>query len=320
VKNLTTLTTLVARARFCVLVCASALGMLGALSAVQAQEIRISHLKGETVLAAPPKKVLVLDLPSLDTLDALGVAVAGVPGGNLVPYLAKYADDQYLKIGSLFEPDYETINAAEPDLIIIGGRSSAKYQELAAIAPTIDLTVDNNHYVESARSHILTLGRLFGKEREAAQLVANVDNKIAALKTLAANAGRTVIVTTNAGRIGAYGPRSRLGWLHSVLGFKTVMDNIDDRFHGGDIISFEFLMEKNPDWIFVISRDAAIGQRNAENAAEKVLDNALTHKTTAWRKQQIVYLDPAASYLVGSGYQALGILLDQVHTALARQH
>jgi len=298
-----------------------ALGAVACTSALlakpaHAQEIRVQHAKGETVLAAPPKKILVLDLPSLDTLDALGVDVAGVPGGNLVPYLRKYEDKRYVKIGSLFEPDYEAINAAEADLVIVGGRSSAKYPEVAAIAPTIDLTVDNNNYIASAKANILTLGRLFGKEREAAHMVATLDGKLAALQTLAKDAGRTVIVTTNAGRIGAYGPRSRLGWLHSVVGFKTVMDNIDDRFHGGDIISFEFLMEKNPDWIFVISRDAAIGQRDADNAAEKVLDNALTHKTTAWQKKQIVYLDPAASYLVGSGYQALGMLLDQVHGAL----
>jgi len=268
-------------------------------------------------LPAVPKTVLVLDVPSLDNLDALGVAVAGVPSGNLVPYLAKYQSDNYAKIGSLFEPDYEAINAAQPDLVIVGGRSSSKYREVAAIAPTIDLSVDADNYIESAKANLATLGRIFGKEAEAANLSTELDAKIAALKELARDAGRTVIVTTNAGRIGAYGPRSRLGWLHSTIGFNTVMDNIDDRFHGGDIISFEFLMEKNPDWIFVISRDAAIGQRNADNAAEKVLDNALTHQTSAWKKQKIVYLDPPAAYIVGSGYQALSILLDQVHDALA---
>jgi len=299
-------------------VLASLGALLGAASPSHAQEIRIQHAKGETVLPAPPKTVLVLDIAALDNLDALGVEVAGVPGSNLVPYLHKYAGDQYLKIGSLFEPDYETINAAQPDLIIAGGRSSAKYQDLAAIAPTIDLTVDADHYIESAKANLLTLGRIFSKEREAAQLVAALDTKIDALKPLAANAGRTVIVTTNAGKIGAYGPRSRAGWLHNVLGFHTVMDNIDDRFHGGDIISFEFLMEKNPDWIFVISRDAAIGQRNTETAAEKVLDNTLTRQTTAWRENQIVYLDPPSVYIVGSGYQALTTLLDQIHAALAR--
>ncbi|KXU35286.1 iron ABC transporter substrate-binding protein [Cephaloticoccus primus] len=282
----------------------------------QAQPIRITHAKGELVLPAVPKRVLVLDVPSLDNLDALGVEVAGVPDGNLVPYLAKYQAAKYAKIGSLFEPNYEAINAARPDLIIIGGRSSSKYKEVAAIAPTIDLSVDADNYIESAKANLATLGRIFGKERRAAELNTALDARLAALKGLAAGAGRTVIVTTNAGRIGAYGPRSRLGWLHSTVGFNTVMDNIDDRFHGGDIISFEFLMEKNPDWIFVISRDAAIGQRNAENAAEKVLDNELTHQTTAWKKQQIVYLDPPSAYIVGSGYQALSNLLGQVHDAL----
>jgi len=295
---------------------ASLAAFLNAAPLAHAQEIRIQHAKGETVLPAPPQKVLVLDIAALDDLDALGVEVAGVPGSNLVPYLAKYEGEQYVKIGSLFEPDYEAINAAQPDLVIVGGRSAAKYNDVAAIAPTIDLSVDADHYIDSSKANILTLGRIFGKQDQAAQLIAALDAKIAALKPLAANAGRTVIVTTNAGKIGAYGPRSRAGWLHTEVGFKTVMDNIDDRFHGGDIISFEFLMEKNPDWIFVISRDAAIGQRDSETAAEKVLDNALTRQTTAWQKKQIVYLDPPSVYLVGSGYQALTILLDQIHGAL----
>jgi len=281
-------------------------------------QIRIQHARGETVLPAVPKKVLVLDVASLDNLDALGVDVAGVPGNILAPYLSKYESDRYLKIGSLFEPDYETINAAQPDLIIAGGRSSAKYKELAAIAPTIDLTVDATRYIDSAKEHLLTLGRIFAKEEQAIELVQNLDAKFDATRALAVLAGRAVIVTTNAGKIGAYGPRSRAGWLHETVGLRTIMDKVDDRFHGGDIISFEFLMEKNPDWIFVISRDAAIGQRNAENAAEKVLDNPLTRKTTAWQKNQIVYLDPAAVYIVGSGIQALNILLDQVHGALKR--
>jgi len=239
-----------------------------------------------------------------------------VPSGNLPPYLTKYEDAKYLKVGSLFEPDYEAINAAGADLAIVGGRSSGKYAQMADILPTIDLSVDNKRYLDSAKENIQILGKVFGKEEKAAQMLATLDTKIAALKDKAKNAGRAIILITNAGKVGVYGRGSRLGWLHNEIGFKTVADDIDDRFHGGDIVSFEYILEKNPDWLFVVDRDAAIGQRNAGNAAEQVLNNALVQQTTAWKKQQVVYLHPQEAYIVASGWQALVEIIDQIQKAM----
>jgi len=297
-------------------VCLLALLAASIVATAAAAEIRIQHAKGETVLPAVPKKVLVLDVPSLDNLDALGVQPTGVPGGNLPSYLAKYEAPQYLKIGSLFEPDYEAINAAEAELAIVGGRSSAKYQEVATILPTIDLSVDNQDYLASAKNNIETLGKIFNKEQRAKEMLSTLDNNITALKQRAGDSGRAIILITNAGKVGVYGRGSRLGWLHNDIGFKTVADDIDDRFHGGDIVSFEYILEKNPDWLFVVDRDAAIGQRNAGNAAEQVLNNALIQQTTAWKKQQIVYLKPQQAYIVSSGWQALTSILEQLQQAM----
>ncbi|HAU75352.1 MAG TPA: iron ABC transporter substrate-binding protein, partial [Agrobacterium sp.] len=68
---------------------AAAAFSLGAMTA-SAEEMTIKHAQGETVLKAAPKKVLVLDVPSLDNLDALGVEPTGVVGSNLPTYLQKY--------------------------------------------------------------------------------------------------------------------------------------------------------------------------------------------------------------------------------------
>ena len=49
----------------------------------------------------------------LDTLHTLGVDVTGVPAAaKLPPQLEQYADKRYLKVGSMFEPNYEVIHAA----------------------------------------------------------------------------------------------------------------------------------------------------------------------------------------------------------------
>ncbi|KFI33758.1 iron ABC transporter substrate-binding protein [Haematobacter missouriensis] len=305
--------------RFHALLGTAALGLALAGAPVMAEPLTIQHQQGTLELPATPQKVLVLDIVSLDDMDALGVEPAGVIGSNLPPYLRKYADDKYLKIGTLFEPDYEAINAAEGDLAVVGGRSRSKYAEVAALLPTIDMTVTNDaEFVDHVKSNLTTLGALFGKSDRADELNATLDQKVAQLKADAADEGTALILVTNAGKLGAYGPTSRVGWLHTLIGFPTVEKSIDDRFHGGDVVSFEYILEKNPKWLFVIDRDAAVGQSEPGVAARAVLDNEIIHRTDAWKEGRIVYLDPASAYVTSGGYTAFTTLVDQVQAAVSK--
>lgn len=94
---------------------AGALALAALPAQAQAQSTRtITHAKGVTVIPAAPKSVLVFDLATLDTLQALGVDVKGVPSVKMPAHLAQYADAKYVKIGSLFEPDLEAVHGARP--------------------------------------------------------------------------------------------------------------------------------------------------------------------------------------------------------------
>ncbi len=307
------LTTMIARRGAVAGLLLSALALSGLNMAANAQEIAVSHAQGETKLSAKPGKVLVFDLATLDTLDALGVKIDGVPEGPKPQRLAKYNSADYPKIGSLFEPDYEAVNAAEPDLIIVGGRSAAKYADLAGIAPTIDLTVDAKNYLASAKANAETLGRIFGREEEVKMRLDKLDASIAALQEKAKGAGKGLIILTTGGRMSAYGPGSRFGIVHGDFGIEAAAPDIQVANHGQSI-SYEFILETNPDWLFVIDRDAAIG--NEGEAAQKMLDNDIVHQTTAWKEGHVVYLDPADWYLAGSGISALQNAVDQVSGAL----
>src|SRR6185312_15406414 len=114
---------------------------------------------------------------------------------------------------------------------------------------------------------------------------------------------------TNAGNLGVYGPGSHVAWIYDALDIPSVFDAVDDSDHGGDAISFEYLLETNPDWLFVVDRDAGVG---GEGAARALLDNELIHETSFWQNDHIVYLDPAAAYVTMHGYSGLILLLDQV--------
>lgn len=279
-----------------------------------AEPLAIGHAQGTTQLEAAPAKVLILDINALDIAHAMGAEPAGMLSDSLPDYLAAYATDDHPKVGTLFEPDYEAVAASGAELMIIGGRSAKTYPEMSAILPTVDLTVGDDLFA-SVDHNIAALGQIFGKPDRAAEMTAELDAKIAHLKEVAPQAGTALILVTNGGKLGAYGPGSRVGWIHKELGFAPLEENIDDRFHGGDVISFEYILEKNPDWIFVIDRDAAVGQ--AGEGAKAVLDNALMARTKAVQQGQVVYLDPHAAYIASGGYTALNRLLDQLTAALA---
>ncbi len=286
-------------------------------SPVLAQEITIEHAQGTTKLAATPKKVLVFDVASLDNLDALGVEVQGVPTATLPAHLKKYEGADYPKIGSLFEPDFEAVNAAAPDLIIVGGRSRAKYADLAKLARTIDLSTDQKDFVNSVRKNVETLGRLFGKDAEAKTQIAELDAALADVKEASSKAGKGLLLLTTGGKMSAYGPGSRFGVLHGDFGVEPARTDLSTEAGHGQPISFEFILETNPDWLFVIDRDAAIGREG--QAAAQFLDNDLVNQTNAWKNNQVVYLNPSNWYLVGGGVSALKADAEQVAKALRKQ-
>ncbi|WP_245442460.1 siderophore ABC transporter substrate-binding protein [Methylobacterium terrae] len=281
-----------------------------------AAEIAVRHARGQTILPGVPKTVVVFDLAALDTLDALGVPVAGVAGGPKPPALARYNDaSRYPRMGTLWEPDYEAVNALGPDLVVVGGRSGPRYDALARMAPTIDLSSDPADMLGSDLRNIRTLARIFGKEAQAEDRIARIEAGIAALHARAGQAGTALFLLTTGGRMSAFGRGSRFGLLHGAFGFRPAAPGLDAGIHGQPV-SFEFVARTDPDWLFVLDRDAAIGVQG--RPARQLLDNALVRQTAAWRKGQVVTVDPASWYLASGGLRALQTTIDEIAAALDR--
>jgi iron complex transport system substrate-binding protein len=283
------------------------------LTAASAQTLDVRHAQGVAQVPLKPTKVLTFDLSALDTLDALGAPVSSVPKVALPAYLSKYSQASKETIGTLFEPDYEAVNAAAPDLIIIGERSRAAYRDLAKIAATIDLSLDQKDYLASAIRNIRLLARIFGKEAEAEARIARLEKSVAELRQAGLRAGKGLIVLTTGGKMSAYGPGSRFGLIHDALGIRPAVEGLAVSTHG-QAITAEFILKADPDWLFVLDRDTVVGQ--AGGSVQRVLDNGLVAQTTAWKNGQVVYLDPATWYLIGGGLIALQAGIDEIGKAL----
>ncbi|MGG3890397.1 siderophore ABC transporter substrate-binding protein [Metabacillus fastidiosus] len=275
----------------------------------EAEVLTIKHELGETKLEKNPKKVVVFDFGALDTLDALGVEVAGVPQANIPPYLSKYEDKKYENVGSLKEPDFEKIAEIDPDLILISGRQSESYEEFTKLAPTVYVGVDTAKYMESFKTNMEVIGQIFDKEDVIKEELANIDKDIEAVKEKAAGDKKSLIILTSGGKISAYGPGSRFGGIiHDVLGVPAVEEKLEVSTHGQNI-SPEFISEKNPDYLFVVDRDAAVGEGEG---AKKVVENELVKNTNAYKNEKITYLDPSYWYLSGGGLVSVKEMIKEV--------
>lgn len=276
------------------------------------EEITIKHKLGEAKLKKNPQTVVAFDYGVVDSLDKLGIEITGVAQSSIPPYLEKFKDAKYKNIGSLKEPDFEKINAMKPDVIFISGRQQDAYEELNKIAPTIFLGVDTSKYMESFTENMKTLGTIFGKEAQVDEELGKINDSIKQLNEKAASGGKNaLIVLVNEGKLSAYGTGSRFGILHDVFGFTPVDKNIEVSTHGQSV-SAEYIVEKDPDYLFVVDRGVVSANQAASTSAKQAIENELVKNTKAFKNGNIIYLDANYWYLSGGGLVSTASMADEI--------
>lgn len=274
----------------------------------------------EVEFPADPQRLAVMDIGALDILDNIGYGdrIVGVSKGSSIDYIQDYlTDDSLLNLGNVKEPDMEALVESEPDVIFIGGRMSSVYDELAEIAPVYIVYTDmEKGVVESTVMNAKNIASLFDAEDKVDGLVEDYNARIETLQ--AAAEGKSAIVgMVNAGGFGLLGNDGRCSIIGREIGFENVgVDaEVDTSAHGNEA-SFEFVLSKNPDYIFAMDRDAAIGTEGAQLAAE-VLDNELINKTDAAQNGNVIVLEHSnVWYTAEGGITALGVMLEDLENAL----
>ncbi|RRD30350.1 siderophore ABC transporter substrate-binding protein [Actinomyces bowdenii] len=278
--------------------------------------VTVTDGKGEVTIEALPEKVVVLDPAALDTIVALGVTdrVVGVVAndGKLPSTLSgSYSGAEV--VGTLHEPSAEKIDALGPDLVIVGGRAAKHYDTLSQDFTTVLMPSSGTTYGERLTEGAELLGKVLGVPAKATQELEAFRTRADEVKAKASTAGKGLILLTTGGEVTAYGPGSRFGLIHDDLGVVPAIADLKPETHG-ESVSFERIAEANPDWLFVVDRDAAIGESG--KAAKEVLDTELVTSTTAWSKDQVVYLDGERWYIIGAGLHNAPTLVEDIATAI----
>lgn len=319
--------------------------LLTARAQAQPASLSVVHAKGTTVLPAAPRRVAVFDLAALDMLQALGVDVVAVPKARFPAHLAAYESERYTKVGSLFEPDEAALKTLKPDLIICGSRSASKFAALSAIAPTIDLSTSTSSFLPSVTRNLLLLGRLFDRQALAAAKAEQMLANVAALQAKAAKAGKGLLLFVAGQGVSPQVPQTRFGILYELIGISPAVMAADlppaqprgasqpapaagtpeaaaadaERKRQAEQRAAQLaslLKQRNPDWLFVLDRNAATGGQAV--AAQLLAGNTAVTETAAWRRQQVVHLDAPDWYLVGGGIGVIEKTVAQIGTAFDR--
>ena len=278
--------------------------------------VQITDANGEKAeLKKNPKRVVVFDYGVADILKNLGVdAVVGLPkNGKMPEILSNYSDDKYTNVGSLKETDFEAVESLNPDLIIIGGRQAEDINSFKEIAPTVNLAVDGQDYMNSFKTVVTDLGNLFDKQDEAKKAIDEIEAKIAKVNKTVTEKGLTAsVVMANEGSISVFSAKSRYGLIYNGLGFTEVDKNIDDSTHGQQV-SFEYFLENKSDYVFVVDRGAVTGKGEA---ASKLFDNEVMNKTEVAKNGNIVYLNSVIWYTMTGGIESTNQMIDEIADAI----
>lgn len=266
--------------------------------------VEVTDAHGTVTVPVNPKNVVSLDNRTFETLADWGIELAAVPKAVMPADSPYVADEGVLDIGNHREPNLEIIAAVEPELVIVGQRFANYYEDIKALVPNaavIDLNIDVSETTDTAGENLvnglkdatITLGKIFDKNQEAQALVAEFDKAIEDVKAAYNGKDRIMSVIVSGGNIGFSAPASGRVWgpMYQIFGWIPALEvGGTSSDHQGDEISVEAIAQSNPDWIFVLDRDAATSSAADAVPAQDVIENSpALQNTKAVTEGKIVY-------------------------------
>jgi len=265
---------------------------------------------GNTItIPVNPKNVVALDNRTFETLEAWGIQLSAVPKGVMNKDSAYVQDESVLDIGNHREPNLEVIAAVNPELVIVGQRFANFYEDIKKLVPNaavINLNIDvsaadgtaGEKLVNGFKDITTLLGQIFDKNDEAKALNEQFDQALEAAKSAYNGTDTVMSVIVSGGNIGYSSPHNGRVWgpLYDIFGWVPALEVENATTdHQGDEVSVEAIAQSNPDWLFVLDRDASISNTESVPAQDVIANAPALQNTTAVSKGQI-YIAPADTY------------------------
>ncbi len=308
------------------------------------QPVTVTDSDGNDVTVMPsPTKVAIYDYSILDILYNIGFEKTGITHlivptkASLPADLAFYkeaGDDVVISGGSLFYVDWDVLDLVQPNLVITGARSfgmNAAGDRVSGEEKEKYISDTFSRYPEASFIKLSV-------NTASAQLVADMENNVAALAAIfphisdelysklddiksgiadiserAQASGKTALfcMMVDQTTLSVFGPNSRFSMLYTDFGFTPADDGAvqwGDQ-HGFDVRA-EYVLEKNPDVIFLLDRSATVG---SGAGAENFMNDPIISQTDAAASGNIYTLTGDAWYTMTGGFTSAERMIEDIN-------
>ena len=231
------------------------MAMLLACTAVSAEgtAVEVTDMTQRTVtLDAPATRVVAITAANVEVLYALGAGDTLVGRGEYCDYPTEALDVPSVKSGT--DLNVEEILALEPDVVLMDtmGQTTEQVESLENAGVKVVMTKEDG--IEGVYTAIELIGKVVGKNDEAAALVADMKNTFAEVTAAAKDAdfaGKTVYFEISPLQWGLWtgGNGTFMDEIGQMLGLTNIFADVD----GWASVSEEQVLERNPDFIVTTS-------------------------------------------------------------------
>lgn len=245
-------------------------------------------------ITTPPQRAAIFNPYTTEILLALGLEdrmVIGSTEGDVLPEFKEAYEKVPLRlIGHGFRMNKEEFLLKKPDFAAgnLSVDTSGDPQELLkrGIAPFNLKSLETpNATLDMVYDDINLIGRIFDVEDKANEVISNMKNKLAeAQKTFVDRPNdekKKVLILSYKGGIGAFGSLVT-DLINKAGGVNIYQDEIPDRY---EFVSYESVLEKNPDVIFII--DIQSRPQTIEEKMEIFKTDPVLKATNAVKNNQI---------------------------------
>lgn len=257
--------------------------MLGInIYSMEIKDKKIIDNYGNSIEQREYRKIVVLDPAVVETFYMLGgeskiIAIGKTAMSEIYPV---EKTKNLANVGTITKPSIEKILSYTPDLVILNAMAASTGESLKELKiPFIINTAGN---ISDILLNIKIYGDITGKKAEAEKLYINSEEKLNNLKKKVKESPlnlKGAVLYTVSPMMG-FNEKSLPGEILDILGVENIADNlIGDK----PIISQEFLLKKNPDFL--------AGAMSIKSAKDIANSNPAVKETTAGRKGNFFIVD-----------------------------
>ncbi len=209
----------------------------------------------EITLAEPATRVVVMQPSDCEILCAIGCENTIVGRGQYVDYPASIQEVPVVQSGA--ETNVEEILALQPQVVLMNSMSQSEEQVKQLEENGVKVVVSNTTDIASVYTAITLIGKLMGKDAEAEAVITDMKTTFDDIRAKAEGEPKKVYFEISPPPyLYTAGSSSYMNELAEICGVKNIFDDQEDAWL---MISEEQVIERNPDYIVLITNMGSAG-------------------------------------------------------------